>query len=693
MSKIISLFGSKGGVGTTFLTVNTALSFADLNKDKTTAILELNTKRGGDLVLLTGLKNPKTLFDILPLLDDIDPEMLKGFFSTDHSKIDVLSMPVSLKDSQSVIARLPEIIKLLKVSYDYVFIDMEDVFNKVYLKAIEESDLCLLVLTPDLLATKGAKQVMFLWESLHFSPEMINIVLNCDGTPGGFTKEEVETNLGILIKFTIPYTKEEVLQSIHSGKPLVESSPHLSISRQIKSLSSKIPEILRDTKTKKSTVTFQVTEKDTPDYEIEKIDEAKIKIKIHTLLVEEMKKKNIGIESTIITSAELKDEVLKTVEKIFSSEVSEIKSKSDRDRLIKEVLDEALGLGPLEDLLKDNEITEIMVNNKEQVYIEKKGKLFLSDKKFISDKQLLSVIERIVTPIGRRIDESVPLVDARLLDGSRVNAVIPPLALKGPSITIRKFSKKRWTIEDLISYGSLSKEAGEFIRICVLSRKNIVISGGTGSGKTTLLNVVSSFIPSDERVITIEDSAELNLPQEHVITLESRPANIEGKGAITIRDLVRNALRMRPDRVVVGECRGGEALDMLQAMNTGHDGSLTTAHSNSPRDTLSRMETMVLMAGMDLPLRAIREQISSAVDLIIHQSRFKDGTRKITHVTEVVGMEGDIITIQDVFLFKQTGIDSNGKVLGVLEPTGIMPSFIEELKSAGIEIDRKIFNP
>lgn len=692
MSKIISLFGSKGGVGTTFLTVNTALTFASLDKDKSIAILELNTKRGGDLVLLTGLKNPKTLFDILPLLDDIDPEMLKGFFSTDHSKIDVLSMPVSLKDSQSVIASLPEIIKLLKVSYDYVFIDMEDVFNKVYLKAIEESDLCLLVLTPDLLATKGAKQVMFLWESLHFSPELIEVILNCEGITSGLSKSEVETNLGIPIKFAVSYSKDEVLQSIHSGKPLVESSPHLSISRQIKSLSSKIPEILRDTKAKKST-TFQVTEKDTPDYEIEKIDESKIKIKIHTLLVEEMKKKNIGIESTIITSAELKDEVLKTVEKIFSSEVSEIKSKNDRDRLIKEVLDEALGLGPLEDLLKDNEITEIMVNNKNQVYIEKKGKLFLSDKKFISDKQLLSVIERIVTPIGRRIDESVPLVDARLLDGSRVNAVIPPLALKGPSITIRKFSKKRWTIEDLISYGSLSKEAGEFIRICVLSRKNIVISGGTGSGKTTLLNVVSSFIPSDERVITIEDSAELNLPQEHVITLESRPANIEGKGAITIRDLVRNALRMRPDRVVVGECRGGEALDMLQAMNTGHDGSLTTAHSNSPRDTLSRMETMVLMAGMDLPLRAIREQISSAVDLIIHQSRFKDGTRKITHVTEVVGMEGDIITIQDVFLFKQTGIDSNGKVLGGLEPTGIMPSFIEELKSAGIEIDRKIFNP
>lgn len=692
MSKIISLFGSKGGVGTTFLTVNTALIFASLDKDKSIAILELNTKRGGDLVLLTGLKNPKTLFDILPLLDDIDPEMLKGFFSTDHSKIDVLSMPVSLKDSQSVIASLPEIIKLLKVSYDYVFIDMEDVFNKVYLKAIEESDLCLLVLTPDLLATKGAKQVMFLWESLHFSPELIEVILNCEGITSGLLKSEVEANLGIPIKFAVSYSKDEVLQSIHSGKPLVESSPHLSISRQIKSLSSKIPEILRDTKVKKST-TFQVTEKDTPDYELKKIDEAKIKIKIHTLLVEEMKKKNIGIETTIITSAELKDEVLKTVEKIFSSEVSEIKSKNDRDRLIKEVLDEALGLGPLEDLLKDNEITEIMVNNKEQVYIEKKGKLFLSDKKFISDKQLLSVIERIVTPIGRRIDESVPLVDARLLDGSRVNAVIPPLALKGPSITIRKFSKKRWTIEDLISYGSLSKEAGEFIRICVLSRKNIVISGGTGSGKTTLLNVVSSFIPSDERVITIEDSAELNLPQEHVITLESRAANIEGKGAITIRDLVRNALRMRPDRVVVGECRGGEALDMLQAMNTGHDGSLTTAHSNSPRDTLSRMETMVLMAGMDLPLRAIREQISSAVDLIIHQSRFKDGTRKITHVTEVVGMEGDVITIQDVFLFKQTGIDSNGKVLGGLEPTGIMPSFIEELKSAGIEIDRKIFNP
>lgn len=692
MSKIISVFGSKGGVGTTFLTVNIALSFARESNKKNVAIVELNTKRGGDLNLLVGLSGTRTLFDILPILSNISPEMFKGFFASSQSGAEILSMPVSYKESESVIEKLPEIMNLLKFAYDYVFIDIEDIFNKAYIKVIEESDLCLVVLMPDVLSTKGAKQVMFLIRSLHFSPELINTVLNCDGMPGGLSKEEVETNLGVPLNFTVPYNKDEVLRSIHSGIPLVESSPHLPISRQIRIIASSLNNMTGSTKI--STVTDTGETSAASSIKKDEIDESKIKNKVHTLLIEEMKKKNIGIDQTaFINSPELKNEVLKTIEKIFLDEVPDIKSKNNRDRLINEIMDEALGLGPLEDLLKDTEITEIMVNNKDQIYVEKKGKLFLSEKKFLSDKQLLSIIERIVIPVGRRIDESVPLVDARLADGSRVNAVIPPLALKGPSLTIRKFSKKRLVVDDLISFGSLTKESAEFIRVAVLSRKNIVISGGTGSGKTTLLNIVSSFIPSDERIVTIEDSAELNLPQEHVVTLESRPVNIEGKGSVTIRDLVKNALRMRPDRIVVGECRGGEAFDMLQAMNTGHDGSLTTAHSNMPRDTLSRLETMVLMAGMDLPLRAIREQISSAVDLIIHQSRFKDGSRKITHITEVNGMEGDIITTQDIFVFKQTGIDSNGKVLGKLEPTGIIPSFVEELISDGIELDRKIFNP
>ncbi|HEY3356696.1 MAG TPA: CpaF family protein, partial [Polyangia bacterium] len=363
----------------------------------------------------------------------------------------------------------------------------------------------------------------------------------------------------------------------------------------------------------------------------------------------------------------------------------------DQDALIKDVLEEALALGPLEDLLKDDSITEIMVNRADQIYIERKGRLEVNDRTFSSDKAVLGVIERIVAPIGRRIDESSPLVDARLKDGSRVNAIIPPLALKGPCLTIRKFAREKYKMDDLLRFGSISQGAAEFLQMCVTARKNIIVSGGTGSGKTTTLNIISNFIPQGERIVTVEDAAELQLHHDHWIQLESRPPNIEGKGQITIRDLVRNCLRMRPDRIIVGECRGGEALDMLQAMNTGHDGSLTTAHANTPRDTLARLETMVLMSGMDLPIRAIREQIASAIDVIVQQSRFSDGSRKITHVTEVTGMEGDVITMQDIFVFKQEGFDDEGHVRGRYVASGFVPQFYEELQRRGIGVNMNIF--
>ena len=386
-------------------------------------------------------------------------------------------------------------------------------------------------------------------------------------------------------------------------------------------------------------------------------------------------------------------EVRRQIEEIFGRVIDEeglALTRAERVRMLEQITDEIIGLGPLEPLLRDETVTEIMVNGPRQVYIERSGRLELTNVVFQNDDHVMRIIDRIIAPIGRRIDESSPMVDARLTDGSRVNAIIPPLSLIGPVVTIRKFSASPFTVDDLIRFGTSTPEMFDFLRACVEARLNIFVSGGTGSGKTTTLNVLSSFIPNDERIITVEDAAELQLRQEHVVTLESRPPNIEGRGAVPIRELVRNCLRMRPDRIIVGECRGGEALDMLQAMNTGHDGSMSTGHANSPRDMLARLETMVLMAGVDLPLRAIREQVSSAVDLIVHQSRLKDGSRRIEYITEVQGMEGDVIVMQDVFLFEQTGV-VEGKIQGRLRATGIRPKFVEKFEIKGINLPRGLF--
>src|SRR5258707_266842 len=386
-------------------------------------------------------------------------------------------------------------------------------------------------------------------------------------------------------------------------------------------------------------------------------------------------------------------EVRSTIEELFSNILAEeniVLSRAEKTRLFHSIVAEILGFGPLEVLLADETVTEIMVNGPTNVYVEQKGRLSRSNVTFENDDHVLRVLDRIVAPLGRRIDESSPTVDARLPDGSRVNAVIRPIALCGPTITIRKFSKKPLTVEDLIRFGSLTAEIAEFLRACVISRLNGVVSGGTGSGKTTLLNVLSGFIPNDERIVTVENAAELQLRQEHVVTLESRPSNIEGRGEVSIRDLVINCLRMRPDRIIVGECRGGEALDMLQAMNTGHDGSLTTAHSNTPRDCLARLEVMCLTSGMALPVRAIREQIASAVNIIVHHGRLRDGSRHVVKVTEIQGMEGDIITMSDIFEVEQTGIET-GKVIGHLRPTGLRPKFIDQIETAGIHLPPSVF--
>ncbi|MCJ7512208.1 MAG: CpaF family protein [Anaerolineales bacterium] len=386
-------------------------------------------------------------------------------------------------------------------------------------------------------------------------------------------------------------------------------------------------------------------------------------------------------------------EVRKTIEDLFESILTEEKivlSRPERRRLFEQIVAEILGLGPLEPLLADESITEIMVNGGKNIYIERAGKIYREPAAFESDDHLMRIIDRIVSPLGRRIDESSPYVDARLTDGSRVNAVIPPISLVGPTLTIRKFAKIPITVEQMVEWGTVTAEAMEFLKACVIGRINMVVSGGTGSGKTTFLNLLSAYIPSNERIITIENAAELQLRQEHVVTLESRPPNIEGRGEVTIQNLVVNSLRMRPDRIIVGEIRSEEALDMLQAMNTGHEGSMTTAHSNSPRDTLSRIETMTLMAGMELPIRAIREQIASALELVVHVERLRDGTRKVSHIAEIQGMEGDVITMTDIYVFEQTGFE-NGKVIGRLRPTGLRPRFMDKIEAAGIRLPASIF--
>jgi pilus assembly protein CpaF len=415
-----------------------------------------------------------------------------------------------------------------------------------------------------------------------------------------------------------------------------------------------------------------------------------IRRRVHANLIDEL---GPVLYDKRMSEDELRKRVHAELQKALTQERTPL-SASDRAQLIQDVSDDILGYGPIDRLLRDEDVTEIMCNGPQQIYAERAGKLEVEDISFVDEDHLRRIIDKIVAQVGRRIDESSPLCDARLPDGSRVNAVIAPLAIGGPFLTIRKFATDPLRIDDLIRYGTLSVHAARFLQACVVGKLNVVVSGGTGTGKTTTLNVLSSFIPTDERIVTVEDAKELQLHQDHVLALETRPPNIEGKGEVTIRDLVKNTLRMRPDRIVVGECRSGEALDMLQAMNTGHDGSLTTLHANTPRDALSRMETLVLMAGYDLPVRAIREQIASAVDLMVQLQRLRDGTRRITHITEVAGMEGEIITLQDVFLFDfSAGVDEHGRFRGELKPTGVRPTFTRKLADHGIRLGPEMFAP
>jgi pilus assembly protein CpaF len=543
-----------------------------------------------------------------------------------------------------------------------------------------------------------------------FPPEMVQIVLNRYSASQIVNPQIIQKNLGRPLFAAIPEDAAQCESALAKNTPVLIHNPAAGVSKAFHEVLRKMIQVnLLDNlaKLKKPAGLVQKIASATTAIDpsapsgggpgvrslTAPMDAwTAMKIRIHRNLVDQMDLKKVGDSSDLKQKVVLREKATKTILDILANEDQGlIQTRDLKSQMLKEVLDEALGLGPLEDLLADDSVTEIMVNSRDQIYLEKAGKPALSRTTFSSEQQMMTIIERIVTPLGRRVDEKVPYVDARLADGSRVHIIIPPLALRGPTITIRKFPKRRLEAKDLVSYGSMTDEISDFLRMCVEAKLNVVVSGGTGSVKTTLLNVLSNFIPVSERIITVEDSAELQLGQEHVVRLETRPKNIEGEGEVSIRELIKNCLRMRPDRIVVGECRSGEALDMLQAMNTGHSGSLTTLHSNNPRECLGRLETLVMMSGINMPSRAIKDNIASAVNLIIQQSRLSDGTRKITHITEVTGMQGDVIGLQDIFVFKQEGLDKKRKIIGRFVPTGFIPKFVEDMEAKGMKVSRGLF--
>ena len=715
MAKKIVIFSTKGGVGKTFVATNLAVSLVQ-DQGQRVCLIDLDVQVPGDMARMLNLNPSKSMSDLMGMLR-AHPQTVKKSDFIIKTQFGIDFLPGVLRPQQAgnfEPAILKEALNFIDKDYDYIVIDAGKSLSNIFVSVLNQANLILLIATPDLVAIYQTKWILDTLQSLGLPLAMIQCVLNRAESVSGISWQEVKVNLPINIVASIPSEGRVVGLALNRAVPVVIDNPRSKVAIALKGLSETFvtkKEIFLEHKEIDQLKLKEVAVEKVGGFwnqqglgeapsaiEIseEKEDEiVYLKKRIHSRLIEQLNIKRLDLKvfSDSKLSKDLKDRAAVMVTNLIAEEAgSFISSEQLRRKLVKEIVDEALGLGALEDLLADPEITDIMVNNKNEIYIERHGKLELTSKKFISNEQVKTIIERIIAPIGRRIDESVPMVDARLTDGSRVNAIIPPLSLTGPTLTIRKFRKERFKIEELISFDTVTKEMAEFIHGCVLCRKNMIVSGGTGSGKTTILNVLSSFIPEDERIITIEDAAELKLNQGHWIRLESRPPNIEGKGAITIRDLFKNTLRMRPDRIVIGECRGGEALDMLQAMNTGHDGSMTTLHANSTQDVVTRMDSLILMSGIELPLRAIREMVSSAIHVVVHTARLSDGSRRITQITELAGMlEDGHINLKDVFIFKQSGIDDNGKIIGQFRPTGYIPTFFEEFKLKGLKVSENIF--
>lgn len=716
MAKNIVLFSTKGGVGKTLIASNIAVSLARDHQQKV-LLVDLDLHVAGDMARMLDISPQKCVADLMFLMkkhNGADALNKKDFVSKSRLGFDFL--PAVLRAPQSPHiepGRIKDIFSMYEKDYDYIIVDAGKSMSDILVAVLNQANLILLIVTPDILSIYQTKWTLDTLRSLHLPYKMVRIVLNRAESVSAVSWQEVRVNFPIDIISQIPSEGKVVGQAVNRAIPVVIDSPRSRVSASFRQLAAlltseknlyverqEVDELrLKEAFLDRPSEFWQargLTEAISPYKRSEESDEVlQIKRRIHERLIEELNLKRLDskVFSDPKKTQELKNRAEVLVANLLLEEAGTfITSQDVRKKLTKEILDEALGLGPLEDLLADPAVTDIMVNNKNEVYIERNGKIELTSKRFISNEQVKIIIERIIAPIGRRIDESVPMVDARLPDGSRVNAIIPPLSLTGPSLTIRKFRKERFTIDELIELTTLNRAMADFIRASVIARRNVIVSGGTGSGKTTVLNILSEFIPENERIVTIEDAAELKLHQEHWVRLESRPPNIEGRGAIAIRDLFRNTLRMRPDRIIIGECRGVETLDMLQAMNTGHDGSMTTIHANSTHDVLVRIDSMILMSGVELSIRAIREMVASAINLVIHTARLSDGSRKVIQITEVAGMKDDVhVDLRDIFVFKQSGIDQNGKVLGEFQATGYVPSFIEEIKVRGIPLSEDIF--